>query len=135
MQLHQQRKEFEEVGVQVLAVSFETTESTRNYVKASSLEWPILLDNQKILYRYFGMRTAGFWDIWGYRTWKAYFKELLRGRLPQKGEGDIQQRGGNVILDADGRVRLHHISKGPGDRPAVEHLLQVLKEAAESQIV
>ena len=127
MQLHQQRKEFEKIGVQVLAVSFETIGSTRNYSKDSSLEWPILLDNQKVLYRYFGMRTAGFWDIWGYRTWKAYFRELLRGRLPQKGEGDIQQRGGNVILDADGRVRLHHISKGPGDRPTVKQLLNYFK--------
>lgn len=130
MQLHQQRKVFEEIGVQVLAVSFETTESTRNYVKGSCVEWPVLMDNQKILYSYFDMKTAGFWDIWGYRTWKAYFRELFSGRLPQKGEGDVQQRGGNVILDADGRVRLHHISIGPGDRPTVEQLLQFLKETA-----
>ena len=129
MQLHQQKKKFEEVGAQVLAVSFETSESTRNYVKGSSLKFPVLVDDKKILYRYFGMRTAGFWDIWGVRTWKAYLRELFRGRLPQKGEGDIQQRGGNVILDAGGSIRFHHISNGPGDRPTVEQLLRFIKEA------
>lgn len=130
MQLHQKRKEFEEIGAHVLAVSFETSESTRNYVKASSMEFKVLVDDKKILYRHFGMRTASFWDIWGIRTWKAYFRELFRGRLPQKGEGDIQQRGGNVIIDFSGRIRYHHISNGPGDRPTVEQLLQLIKEAA-----
>jgi len=130
VQLYQKRKVFEKIGVQILAVSFETAESTRNYVKGSSVEWPVLVDNKKILYRYFGMGTAGFWDIWGYRTWKAYVRELFKGRKPQKGEGDVQQRGGNVILDVDGRVRFHHISNGPGDRPTVEQLLDFFKKTA-----
>ena len=129
MQLHRQRGEFEAAGVHILAVSFETSESTRSYVKGASLEFPVVVDNKKNLYSYFGMRAAGFWVIWGLRTWKAYFRELFKGRLPQKGEGDIQQRGGNVIIDADGRIRFHHISNGPGDRPTAEQLLQFIQEA------
>ena len=111
-----------------MVISFETIESSKKYLDDTSLDWPVLVDDAKKLYQYFGMGEAGFWDIWGYRTWLAYFKEITRGRSPRKGHGDIQQRGGNVILDPAGIVRLHHIGNGPGDRPEVEHLLQVIRE-------
>ena len=110
-------------------VSFETISSTWKYLKDTSLPWPVLVDSEKSLYHYFGMGKAGFWDIWGYRTWRAYLKELFQGRLPRKGEGDFQQRGGDVILDPDGLVRLQHIGSGPGDRPEVTQLLQFVKGA------
>lgn len=128
MQLHQHRREFEEAGAKVIVISFETIQSTIGYLKDTSLQWPVLVDERKTLYQYFGMEKAGFWDIWGFKTWKAYLKELMRGRLPRRGEGDIQQRGGDVILDPECRIRLNFVGSGPGDRPDAEYLLKFLKE-------
>ena len=130
MQLHQHREELEEEGVQIAGVSFETVASANEYLKDTRLEWPIFLDEQKTLYHHFGMGEAGFWDIWGYRTWRAYLRELAQGRRPRKGAGDIHQRGGDVLVDPSGVIRLHHIGKGPGDRPAVEYLLQFIRSGA-----
>lgn len=129
--MYQQREEFKKSGVQIIAISFEAADSVEKYLKDTNLEWPILRDEQKHLYHYFGMREASFWDLWGYRTWLAYFKELLQGRLPRKGDGDINQRGGDVLIDPEGLIRLHHIGKGPGDRPQIEFLLQVIKEKTQ----
>ena len=130
--MYQQRKEFEKSGVQIIAISFEAADSVEKYLKDTNLKWPILRDEQKHLYHYFGMRDASFWDLWGYRTWLAYLKELLQGRLPRKGDGDINQRGGDVLIDPAGLVRLHHIGKGPGDRPEIDFLLQCIREKTQS---
>jgi len=68
VQLHQKRKELEKAGFKVLVISFETIDSSKEYLDDTSLDWPVLVDDQKRLYKYFGMGEAGFWDIWGYRT-------------------------------------------------------------------
>jgi len=72
------------------------------------------------------MLSASFWEIWGPKTWWAYLKEILKGEKLRKSEGDIAQRGGDVLIDPDGIVTLHHIGVGPADRPPVERLLQAI---------
>ena len=85
------------------------------------------LDLDKTLYHHYGMFSAGFWDIWGPSTWIAYLKLLARGQKLRKSEGDLEQRGGDVLIDPDGIIRLHRIGSGPGDRPDVESVLAVIK--------
>jgi len=40
------------------------------------------------------MLHASFMDIWGLAL-VAYLKEMARGRLPKRSEGDVSQRGGD----------------------------------------
>ena len=68
------------------------------------------------------MLSASFWDVWGPKTWWAYLKEIGKGKRVKKSEGDIYQRGGDVLIGPDETVHLHHIGVGPGDRPAIEAL-------------
>ncbi len=70
------------------------------------------------------MLSASFWDVFGPKTWGAYLKEIAKGKKLMKSEGDIFQRGGDVLIDPDGTVRLHHIGVGPADRPTVETFLK-----------
>lgn len=95
----------------------------------TGLSWPLLVDGDRSLYRAYGMLKAGFWDIWGPSTWRVYLKELLRGNLPKKSSGDIHQRGGDILIDPGGIVRIHHIGKGPSDRPAVADILRLVDKA------
>ena len=69
------------------------------------------------------MLTASLWDIWGPKTWWVYLREMMKGAKLIKSEGDISQRGGDVLIDPAGIVSLHHIGAGPADRPPVERLL------------
>ena len=69
------------------------------------------------------MLSASFWDVWGPKTWWALLKEIVKGKKLIKSEGDIYQRGGDVLIGPDGTVYLHQIGVGPGDRPTVEALL------------
>lgn len=73
------------------------------------------------------MFSAGFWDLWGPRSWLAYLKLLAKGQKLRKSEGDMEQRGGDVLIDPAGIIRLHHIGSGPGDRPDISIILEMIK--------
>lgn len=76
------------------------------------------------------MLTASFWDVWGPKTWWAYLKEPANGTALKTSEGDISRRGGDVLIDPAGTVRLHHVGAGPADRPSVESLLKLVSASA-----
>lgn len=75
------------------------------------------------------MYSASFWDVWGPETWWVYLKEIGKGGKVRKSEGDIFQRGGDVLIGPEGIVRFHHIGTGPGDRPPVEAILEKIPPA------
>lgn len=112
--------------IKVVVVTFEAGFLARRYLEETGIEWPLLVDETREVYRAYGMLEAGFWDIWGFSTWKAYFKEIMQGQWPKSSSGDIHQRGGDVLVDPSGTVRLHHIGKGPADRPRVDTILRLV---------
>jgi len=117
-------------NIKVVVISFEAGFLARQYLAETGLEWPLLVDEKRQLYRAYGMLDAGFLDIWGPATWLVYFREILRGRLPRKSSGDIRQRGGDVLIDPEGIVRLHHVGSGPADRPEVDAILRAVSSLA-----
>jgi peroxiredoxin len=132
-QLRQYEKELVKFRVKVAVVTFEAGFLARSYVQDMGLKWPLLIDEKREVYKAYNMFTASFWDIWGPRTWWAYLKEFSKGRLPKKSAGDISQRGGDVLIDPNGVVRLHHIGQGPADRPSVEAILKTIQPEADFQ--
>ncbi len=122
--MRERKDELSTKNIKVVVVTFEAGFLARQYMEENSLEWPLLVDANRELYRAYGMLDAGFWDVWGPGTWWAYLKEIARGQLPKKSSGDIRQRGGDVLIDPQGILRLHHVGSGPGDRPEVDTILQ-----------
>ena len=112
----------------MLVVSFEEAEHALNYQQEKDIYWPIVVDRIRELYDYYGMNRAGFWDLWGVASWKAHLREILKGNMPKRAHDDVHQRGGDVLIDPEGKVRLHHIGKGPGDRPEIEEVLAIVEE-------
>jgi len=123
MQLRDHEADFSKRNVKFAVITFENEHSARSYVEETFLSWPLLIDANRETYRNYGMYSASFWDIWGPKTWWVYLKEILKGQKLRKSTSDIFQRGGDVLIDPTGIVRLHHIGKGPADRPAVEMIL------------
>lgn len=117
-------EEFRRRNVIIVIVTFENDFFARGYVEETSLSWPLLIDDTRETYANYGMLKASFLDIWGPKSWRAYLKEVLEGRLPKMSHGDIYQRGGDLLIGPDGIVRLHHVGAGPADRPAVVTILQ-----------
>jgi peroxiredoxin len=126
--LRDQEETLKKLHVRVVVVTFENDYLARCYVEDTALAWPVLIDETREAYKSYDMLAASFGDIWGFKTWVAYFWELRKGNKPKKSDGDIYQRGGDVLIDSDGIVRLHHVGEGPADRPSVDSVLKVVGE-------
>ena len=127
MQLQQRQAEIDSCQLQVAAITFETPQRAKAYVDETQFPWPMLIDESRSLYRAYGMERGSFWAIWGPQNWGAYFKIMARGRMPRRPHDDVNQLGGDVLVDPDGIVRLHHVGRGPADRPSVDFLLEAVR--------
>ena len=105
------------MNVKVIVITFESLKSVGLPVAEEAMNFPYYVDEQRQLYKYYGILNAGFWDLWGPRTWLTYLGLLLKGRKIVKSQSDIQQRGGDVLIDPSGSVHYHKIGTGPADRP------------------
>lgn len=115
--------------MKVAVVTFENNFFARRYVAETGLTWPLLVDGTRETYKNYGMLSASFWDIWGPKTWWVYLKQVMKGERLRKPEGDIYQRGGDVLIDPNGIVSLHHVGAGPADRPAIGTILSKVHPA------
>jgi len=121
--LRDREEEFRKRNVRIVVVTFEHDLLARSYVEDTLLSWPLLVDDARETYRAYGMLSASFWDIWGPKTWWAYLKEIMKGQKMKKSEGDLSQRGGDVLIDPEGIVSPHHIGARPADRLPVGRIL------------
>ena len=127
--MRQREAEIEALGLQVVVVTFQGQAVARAYAKETKLAWPILVDESLELYGAYGMGRGRIRDVLGPASWLAYAKLMLRGRRPRAPAGDPYQLGGDVLIDPEGIVRLHHVGSGPADRPEVERMLEIVREA------
>ena len=131
--MRQQTDEMDRLGIKVCVVTFEREFFVRAYIEETKTTWPILIDEDRELYAAYDMERGRASDILGLRSWWTYAKLLLRGRRLRRGEGDIYQLGGDVLVDPDGMVRLHHVGIGPADRPDVPTILDVVRESKTTE--
>ena len=113
--------------VRVAIVTFESLATARTYKQQTGLSWPILLDTDRKLYAAYGMERGSIAEVLGLRSWWIYAKLLVRGRRLRSSAGDIYQLGGDVLIDPEGRIRLHHVGRGPADRPSIDQILQLIE--------
>lgn len=115
--------------LRVAVVTFEAGFLARAYAEDSALPWPLLADHDRAVYRAYGMSAARRRDVWSLASARAYLSALLRGQRLRPGVGDVYQQGGDVLIDPAGIVRLHHVGRGPADRPSLERLLAITRSA------
>lgn len=127
-QLREHQEEFTTQNAKIVVVTFEAQTASRRYAEETHLAWPLLIDETREVYRRYGMLSASFWDVWGPRTWFVYFREMIKGQKLKKSDADVRQRGGDVLIDPNGVIRMHHVGEGPADRPDAEVILQTIHE-------
>lgn len=129
-QLRRFQKEFEALNVSVAVVTFDDQSFAEAYVKDTGLGWPLLLDRERTLYDAYGMLQASTWDLYRPSSIWQYLKLLARGRPLRRPGRDVNQLGGDVLVDPEGVVRMHFIGSGPADRPPVDSILHHVRAAA-----
>lgn len=129
MQLQQQKSDLDSLGVAVVVVTFESSAIAQNYAREIAFPWPIVRDETRELYRAYDMDRGSNWAVYGPQSWWGYIKLLLSGRKLRLPTDDVHQLGGDVLIDPAGIVRVHHVGRTPIDRPTVESLLSVVRDA------
>ncbi len=126
--MRQHENEFPGLGLRVVVVTFEARARAEQYVRETGLDWPLLIDRERTLYKAYGMGRGRWWAIWGSATLWAYARLIVRGQRLRRPTGDVLQLGGDVLVDPTVRVALHHVGKGPADRPAVGTVLARIRQ-------
>ncbi len=120
----------EALGIKILVVTFEVGALAQVYQRETKLRWPLLVDETRSLYSAYGMDRGRWWHIYGPASCWTYFNLLLCGRRLHRAKGDVNQLGGDVLIDPNGVVRVHHVGSGPADRPSVSSLLKMVRKDA-----
>lgn len=119
-----------ELAVHVCIVTFEGAEAAKAYVSETGIRWPILVDTEGVLYDAYGMGRLSWRQMLDPSAAPVFVAEILRGNLPRWPRADPARQGGDVLIDPTGIVRFVHVGSNPGDRPAVERLLDIRRAAA-----
>ncbi len=97
------------------------------YIKETKLLWPLLLDEDQKLYDAYGLSAGTWWAIYKPGSVWKYLSLMFKGTRPGKPGKDWRQLGGDVLIDPEGIVRLHHVSADPHDRPTVKSLVELVR--------
>ncbi len=127
MQLHPFAQQLKDLNTDVVVVTFESLDRAKDYVEEYDLPWPLLVDTEKTLYRIFGMQDTTTWNLFRPGNWGKYIRLMFKGLRIHSPTDNVKQLGGDIIVGADGVVKLHYVSEGPTDRPEIEDLLELLE--------
>lgn len=114
-------------GAVVVLVTFTRPRNLRGFRQRLGLEYPVLADQTRAVYRAYGLRRGSWRQIWGLDTLRAYKRLLGRGRRLRLPTEDTFQLGGDFVIDPDGRIAYAYRSVTPDDRPTVDDLLMALQ--------
>jgi peroxiredoxin len=129
--------EFRSLGADVLAISFASPERITAFLEQYNLTIPVLADPQRAAYSAFGLGRAPWQKLLAPHVVGRYVKLMARGWLPSKPTpgDDVNQLGGDFVLDAQHRLVYSYRSDNPTDRPRIDELLRAVRQiTAEPQL-
>lgn len=90
-------------------------------------------DPDKVFYKAYGFDRS-LAGVWGPVSLDFYVAEQMSGRElhPSKGQ-DVNQMGGDILIDSTGTVTLPYYSKTNTDRPTLQAILDTLRSPAHKK--
>jgi hypothetical protein len=124
------RDRLDEMGdTEVVVVTFTNPRNLRGYRSRFVAPLTVVTDPSRAVYEAYGMPRASTARIWSPAVIRRYLTLMMRGaRLekPRDGE-DLNQLGGDVVIDPRGRIAWAYRSRGPDDRPAVDEIVDAVR--------
>ena len=111
----------------VVVVTFASPQRTAASHRALLAPLTLLVDQERIAYRAYGMERGSMLRVWGPKVLAEYARLIRHGRRLQRTHEDTLQLGGDVIVDRQGRIALLHHSEDPTDRPSIDLLVSTIR--------
>ena len=124
-QLCQRQQDLDRLKVRVLIISFSAPPFARVWLEETKAPFSLLLDENREIYHRYGLERS-FLRSWSPKTIWYYllnWKDRSKSKLPD----DLNQLGGDFIVDAQGILRFVYPSYEPVDRPSMSQLFSVLE--------
>lgn len=115
-------------GAELVVVGSGLVEHARLFQEDSGLRARMVVDPTRGSYRAAGF-VRGVFKTLGPSTWLSGVRAFAAGHRQGKMQGDAWQHGGTLVLAEDGRVLLHHVSRGTGDHATNESVLEAVQAA------
>lgn len=131
------RDRLDEFGddVDVTVVMFSDPDHIDTYQHTNRLPFTIAIDEDRRAYEAVGFGRASLARVWGLRAAVRYARLAAGGqwRSLRRPVDDTRQLGGDILIDASGRVAWWFRGAGPDERPSVETMLGEISKARDSQ--
>ena len=119
---------------ELVLVVFAHRDLVAGYVARHGIDVPVLIDDQRAAYAAYGLERGSLRQVWSVGAARRYAQIIRRdgvGGLARPTE-DTRQLGGDVVVDAAGRLAWAYRGSGPGDRPPVDRLISAAQQARRS---
>lgn len=117
--------EFNRRGVSIIVISFAEPARLLRYQEYHRWPFTLLADPSRAAYNAFNLPRLTWRHVFSPRTLALYCKLLWQGNRRQDyGREDLQQAGGDFLIDQAGNILFARRSREPADRPDAEKLLQ-----------
>ncbi len=121
-------QEFEKMGATALVISFAQVEELARFRSNLNLPFPIAADPEQLAYREYDLGKGNTWQVWHPKTVLKYLGYAASGKKierPKTGE-DLNQLGGDFLIDAQGVLGYAFRSLRPDHRPPMSELTTAL---------
>ena len=123
------RDRLDEFGdAEVVVITFTRPRNLRGYRARFVSPLTVLADEDRHVYRAYGLGRGPWWRVYGPKVWLDYVRLMRGGARFERPHEDTLQLGGDFVVGRDGRLSLVFRSKGPDDRPSVDTLLSAIMD-------
>lgn len=130
--MRREKEKFDRAGARIVLVSMGTPESAEEFRRQFDLPFPVICDPEKALYRAYGLKGGGMFQIFSPEVFLKGLKTIGRGYFPGLPRGDPFQLPGVFLVDTRGKIRFSYFSRDPSDFPSLETILAALPGGNET---
>jgi peroxiredoxin len=116
----------------VAVVTFTDPDRLAAYRTHLGIDFTVLTDPGREVYRQYGLGRGRWLDIYRLRTLRRYATLIRQGRRMRRPTEDTRQLGGDFVIGADGRLRYAYRPEAPDDRPPAASIIAALGDRERS---
>jgi hypothetical protein len=132
VQLHRDRKKFEEAGVRLAVIGQGRPEHARHFREQMNVDLPIYVSGDRAAYRAAGAKVGTLGELVGPKSVlkgirRSASDKVVQGRVV----GHAAQLGGVLIVKPDGSIPYAHLADDASDNPPNDEVLAAARAAAD----
>lgn len=113
-----------------VVVSFvDDTDRLSAYREHLAIDFPVVGDPDRLLYRALGAERGRLRDVWSRGTLRMYVDLVRKGRKLRPPRDDTRQLGADAVVGPDGHLEARWLPASPDARPSITEIAAEIRRA------